>query len=121
VRGRSKINDNIYSDLIPHRAVGCRTGGTRWRSLSLPSARDDGGAVQRELEWGNADIPTARIDAGIGEGADVTTVTVWESKEAYDTFAPTFTRVMNEKGFRFGAPRILPVHHFLASQNDQAQ
>jgi hypothetical protein len=57
--------------------------------------------------------PGLIFHAGIGEGADFTTVTVWESQEAYDAFAPTFARVMNEKGFRFGTPQILPVHHFL--------
>lgn len=36
--------------------------------------------------------------AGIGEGAEFTTITVWESRAAYDAFAP---------------PQILPVHHLL--------
>jgi hypothetical protein len=57
--------------------------------------------------------PGLLFHAGIGEGADFTTVTVWESKAAYDAFAPMFARVMSEKGFKFGAPQILPVHHFL--------
>lgn len=58
--------------------------------------------------------PGLIFHAGIGEGNDFTTVTVWESQEAYDAFAPTFSRVMSEKGFRFGSPQVLPVHHFLA-------
>ena len=51
--------------------------------------------------------------AGIGEGAHFFTVTVWESKEAYEAFAPAFARAMREKGFLFGTPQILPVHHSL--------
>jgi hypothetical protein len=52
--------------------------------------------------------------AGIGEGADFTTVTVWESRAHYDAFAPMFARAMSEKGFTFGTPQILSVHHFLS-------
>ena len=51
--------------------------------------------------------------AGVGDGADFTTLTIWESKDAYDAFATIFERIMSEKGFQFGAPQILPVHHFL--------
>jgi hypothetical protein len=50
---------------------------------------------------------------GVGDGADFFTVTVWESLEAYEAFAPTFRELMSAKGFRFGTPQILPVHHFL--------
>jgi hypothetical protein len=53
--------------------------------------------------------------AGVGDGADFLTVTIWESRAAYDAFAPTFSRVMGEKGFQFGTPHILPVHHVLAT------
>ena len=52
--------------------------------------------------------------AGLGEGDDFTTVSIWQSREAYDAFAPTFTRAMAELGFDFGTPRIVPVHHFQA-------
>jgi hypothetical protein len=57
--------------------------------------------------------PGLIFHAGIGEDADFLTVTVWESRAASDAFAPTFARVMNEKGFQFGTPEILPVHHVL--------
>jgi hypothetical protein len=51
--------------------------------------------------------------AGMGEGTAFFTVTVWESRAAYDAFAPVFTRAMRERGFEFGTPEILPVHRFL--------
>lgn len=51
--------------------------------------------------------------AGIGEDNSFFTVTVWESREAYDAFASVFAQVMNERGFEFGKPEILQVHHFL--------
>jgi len=51
--------------------------------------------------------------AGIGEDTAFFTVSVWESQEAYDAFAPVFTQAMKERGFEFGKPQILPVHHFL--------
>jgi hypothetical protein len=57
--------------------------------------------------------PGLIFHAGLGDGADFTTLTVWESREAYDAFAPIFTRVMSDKGFHFGTPQILPVHHYL--------
>lgn len=51
--------------------------------------------------------------AGIGEGAAFFTVTVWESRAAYDAFAPVFAHAMRELGFEFGTPEILPVHRSL--------
>lgn len=57
--------------------------------------------------------PGLLFHAGFGEGADFMTVTVWESREAYDAFAPIFARAMAEQGFNFGTPRILPVHRVL--------
>lgn len=57
--------------------------------------------------------PGLIVHAGIGEGADFFTVTIWESKEAYDAFAPKFAKAMSDMGFRFGAPQILPVHQLL--------
>lgn len=51
--------------------------------------------------------------AGIGEGNAFFTVTVWESRAAYDVFAPVFAQAMKERGFEFGRPEIHPVHHFL--------
>jgi hypothetical protein len=59
--------------------------------------------------------PGLIFHAGIGEGADFATLTVWESRAAYDAFAAMFAQVMTERGFRFGAPQILPVHHFLTA------
>lgn len=51
--------------------------------------------------------------AGIGEGQAFFTVTIWESREAYDAFAPLFSEAMRERGFSFGKPLILPVHQLL--------
>jgi hypothetical protein len=53
--------------------------------------------------------------AGMGEGTDFMTITVWESRDAYDAFAPVFARTMAQLGFDFGSPQILPVHQFLTS------
>ena len=88
---------------------------TKWQLLSLQARRRDGEAVQGELGGGPPLAPPAGLisHAEIGEGADFFTVTVWNSKEAYDAFAPIFAKAMGEMGFQFGAPQILPVHHFL--------
>ena len=51
--------------------------------------------------------------AGVCEDIAFFTITVWESRAAYDAFAPVFTQAMRERGFDFGTPEILPVHHFL--------
>ncbi len=51
--------------------------------------------------------------AGIGEGPAFFTVTIWESREAYDAFAPVFSEALRERGFSFGQPLILPVHQLL--------
>ena len=58
--------------------------------------------------------PGLLFHAGVGDADAFFTVTVWESREAYDAFAPGFKRVMRERGFEFGEPAILPVHHFIA-------
>jgi hypothetical protein len=50
----------------------------------------------------------------MGEGTAFFTVTVWESRAAYDAFEPVFARAMRERGFEFGTPEILPVHRFLS-------
>jgi len=75
-------------------------------------------AEQYKQSWGGGPpVPPPRgliFHAGLGEGADFATITVWEWRAAYDAFAPTFARVMREKGFQFGMPQILPVHHFLS-------
>lgn len=51
--------------------------------------------------------------AGIGEGADFFTVTVWESQAAYDAFAPVFAQAMSQRGLELGRPQLFPVHRFL--------
>lgn len=51
--------------------------------------------------------------AGVGEGDDFFTITLWESRAAYDAFAPAFKQAMSERGFHFGEPRVLPVHQLL--------
>ncbi len=51
--------------------------------------------------------------AGVGDGDEFFTLTVWESAEAYEAFAPLFARSMRERGLHIGSPRILPVHHSL--------
>src|SRR4051812_28680779 len=57
--------------------------------------------------------PGLIFHAGIGEGSAFFTVTIWESRDAYDKFAPTFANAMKARGFQFGTPEILPVHQFL--------
>ena len=52
--------------------------------------------------------------AGVGEGTAFFTVTIWESRAAYDAFAPVFRQAMKDRGFEFGTPEILPVHGVLA-------
>jgi hypothetical protein len=49
--------------------------------------------------------------AGIGDGDDFFTVSVWESREAYDAFGSRFKEALGNEGFEGGAPKILPVHH----------
>ena len=58
--------------------------------------------------------PGLLFHAGIGEGADFFTVTVWESREAYDAFAPVFAEAMKLRGLHFGLPTVLPVHQVLS-------
>lgn len=57
--------------------------------------------------------PGLIFHAGVGEGPEFFTVTVWESQAAYDAFAPIFAQVMARRGFEFGRPEILPVHRYL--------
>jgi heme-degrading monooxygenase HmoA len=49
--------------------------------------------------------------AGIGEGDEFFTVSVWESRQAYEAFADGFRDTLGEPGFRAEKPTILPVHH----------
>ena len=57
--------------------------------------------------------PGLLFHAGVGEGGDFFTVTVWKTREAYDAFAPQFRAAMRERGFEFGEPSILTVHHYI--------
>jgi len=74
-------------------------------------------AEQYHASWADgppvAPPPGLIFHAGIGQGAGFFTVTVWESQEAYDAFAPMFAQAMAQRGFEFGRPEILPVHRFL--------
>ena len=49
--------------------------------------------------------------AGIGEGDEFFTVSVWENREAYDAFGSRFKEALGAEGFKGGAPKILAVHH----------
>ena len=57
--------------------------------------------------------PGLIFHAGVGEGADFFTVTVWESREAYDAFKPIFLKTMADLGLEFGSPDVLAVHQVL--------
>ncbi len=76
-------------------------------------------AEQYKASWGGDQPPVAvpaglLFHAGIGEGDGFFTVTVWESRAAYDAFAPFFKQAMRARGFDFGEPTIAPVHHSIA-------
>jgi hypothetical protein len=49
--------------------------------------------------------PRPLFHAGVGEGDDFFTVSVWESREAYDVFASRFKEALGAEGFEGGAPR----------------
>jgi hypothetical protein len=49
--------------------------------------------------------------AGIGEGDDFFTVSVWEDEAAYEAFADKFREALGAEGFEGGKPQVLPVHH----------
>jgi len=74
-------------------------------------------AEQYKSSWSGGKAPPVPIPtgllfhAGVGEGDDFFTITVWDSRDAYAAFAPMFKRAMNERGLNIGEPRILPVHH----------
>jgi hypothetical protein len=51
--------------------------------------------------------------AGIGEGDEFQTVSVWESEEAYAAFGARLKKALGDQGFSGGAPTILPVHHVI--------
>lgn len=73
-------------------------------------------AEQYKASWAEdrppAPVPLGLVfHAGVGEGSDFFTITVWESQDAYNAFAPTFSRAMREMGFTIGKPTIYAVHH----------
>ncbi|HVE92318.1 MAG TPA: hypothetical protein VNE62_08470 [Actinomycetota bacterium] len=76
-------------------------------------------AEQYKDSWAgsnDAPVPVPRgllFHAGVGEGDEFFTISVWESDEAYADFAPMFKQAMSEKGFNFGSPAMLPVHHWI--------
>lgn len=77
-------------------------------------------AEQYNRSWTGNDGPPVPVPAGllfhagVGEGDEFFTVTIWETREAYDAFAPQFKNAMSERGFDFGNPSIFPVHHYIA-------
>ena len=76
-------------------------------------------AEQYKASWSGSEGPPAPVPsdllfhAGVGEGDDFFTLTIWRTQESYEAFAPQFKRVMKEQGFEFGEPTILPVHHYI--------
>ncbi len=58
--------------------------------------------------------PGLLFHAGIGKAENFFTVTVWKTREAYESFAPMFKQIMKANGFEFGEPVILPVHQYIA-------
>jgi hypothetical protein len=76
-------------------------------------------AEQYNASWGgiqDAPLPVPPgllFHAGMGEGKEFFTVSVWKTREAYDAFAPHFRAAMRERGFEFGEPSVLVVHHFI--------
>jgi hypothetical protein len=97
-----------------------RGGSESWEAgdghrRGVQAASNDRRAVQGELARRPAGVAAARthLPCGVGEGDGFFTVSVWESPEAYNAFAPIFTQAMSEMGFHFGTPEIVPVHHML--------
>ena len=63
-------------------------------------------AEQYKEIWSGSDghrVRTARgllFHAGVGEADEFFTISVWESQESYDEFAPVFKQVMSGQGIR---------------------
>jgi len=78
-------------------------------------------AEQYKESWSGADgqpvaTPSGLLfHAGAGEGDEFFTVSVWDSQEAYDDFAPVFKQAMAAMGFDFGPLTTLAVHHLIDS------
>ena len=72
-------------------------------------------AEQYLASWANGSpMPDPKgllFHAGVGEGDDFFTVSIWEDRDAYDAFAASFKAALGEEGFEGGAPQIFPVHH----------
>jgi hypothetical protein len=77
-------------------------------------------AEQYNASWSSSEGPPLPVPpgllfhAGVGEGEAFFTLTVWETREAYDAFAPQFRKAMSGQGFEFGEPSILLVNHYIA-------
>lgn len=76
-------------------------------------------AEQYKMSWSAgppmAPPPGLIFHAGVGDGDDFQTMTVWDSRASYDAFAPMFEEAMRQTGIVLGKPRILPVHQHLSS------
>ena len=76
-------------------------------------------AEQYKESWSGSDgqpVSTPRgllFHAGVGEADEFFTISVWESQESYDEFAPVFKKAMAGMGFDFGTPATLAVHHMI--------
>ena len=57
--------------------------------------------------------PGLIFHAGVGDGDDFQTMTVWDSRASYDAFAPGFEQAMRQIGIVLGKPQILSVHQHL--------
>src|SRR5688500_12848712 len=92
-------------------------GGSHGHRGCLSPSRYDLRAVQGS--WSGSDgqpVPTPPgllFHAGVGEADEFFTISVWESQEFYDEFAPVFKQAMAGMGFDFGTPAKLPVHHMI--------
>ena len=78
---------------------------------------------QYKQSWSGSDgqpMPTPHgllFHAGVGEADEFFTISVWESQESYDEFAPVFKHAMASMGFDFGTPATLAVHHMIDPPN----
>ena len=74
-------------------------------------------AESYKASWANGspmpDPAGLLFHAGIGEGEDFQTVSVWESAEAYEAFGARLKKALGEQGFTGGPPQILSVHHVI--------
>lgn len=77
-------------------------------------------AGQYEASWIGGppvDPPAGLIaHAGVGDGDDFFTISLWESIDAYNAFAPAFKNAMAEKGLHFGEPQVLEVKQLIPPQ-----